>query len=360
MTTKSVQPPAGSGSPLIRLGVLAASAVVVAALAAPAAELRTDDPARPAPQAEAVEPVDPVLPPTKPVSPAARPVHLGLARAEAAPPIDKRSGLILQVGNAADLAAKFAALDYTFDAVRDAKAVVPRVFLAAFPGDMKTLPSVDQRKALFFKTMLPLVLQVNEAVLHDRWRLLNLRDRLNTGDPLTEAERRWLAELAAAYRLDGDQLDELVLRVDAVPPSMALAQAAVESGWGTSRFAVEGNAVFGQITFADDGIVPENRRPGETHLFAAFDRLIDGVQSYVRNLNTHRAYADFRRRRADQRERGERLDGAALLDGLLRYSELGQNYVDYVRGVIRANDLERIDRARLAVPGSRLAIASTI
>lgn len=364
MTYTTVRSPDGLRHQPLHPGVLAAICVAAVALAHPVAKVWTDDPARPAPMAEAVETVDPVPAEVEPA--AAVPQSTDGATAQAAvmmriePPVDKGSDLILQVGSAADLAAKFDALDYTFEAVREANVLVPRVFLASFPADLDEVESVEDRKHLFLNTMLPLILQVNEEVMHDRWRLLALRDRTGAGDALSGDELAWLTQLAERYRMDEVDLDGLLMRVDAVPPSMALAQSAVESGWGTSRFAIEGNAVFGQITFGDTGIVPHNRKPGETYMFAAFDRLLDGVRSYVHNLNTHAAYRDFRRMRATQREQGERLSGSKLLGGLLRYSELGQAYVDYVRGVIRTNDLHLIDRARLAVPGTTVLGAPTI
>jgi Bax protein len=327
---------------------------------------RTDGPVRPVLHAGTVEPVGPadaeiaekaaatvVL--VRDDSGAAARAPVETVAATMAPPFERSAIEILRVRSATDLSAKFAELNYSVDAVRELGAEVPRISLASFPADLGELESIEERKALFFGSMLPLVLQVNESILRDRWQLLALRDRLDAGEILSGADLIWLTLLAQRYGLERIDIDELVLRVDIVPPSMALAQSAVESGWGTSRFAVEGNAVFGQITFAATGIVPLNRKPGETHLFAAFDALIDGTQSYVRNLNTHRAYAKFRQLRAEQRARGERLDGSRLLDGLLRYSELGQDYIDYVRGVIRANDLDQMDHARLAAPQTLIA-----
>lgn len=325
----------------------------------------TYDPARPVASDETGEPVDPA-----PIIDAAllHPADFEFSAGDGAEdvlsgvfieeldtirpsPIDKDSEAVLEVGSVEDLAQKFAALDYSVREIREGDALVPRVFVASFPEDLDGIETIDQRKSLFFKTMLPLVLRANEQVQHDRWRLLGLRERIENGRALTRADRRWLAALAEEYRLDEVNIDELLLRVDIVPPSMALAQAVVESGWGRSRFAQEANAVFGQITIAETGIVSE----ADGQRFASFPQLLDGTESYVRNLNTHRAYADFRALRAQQRASGGRLDGSELLAGLLRYSELGQDYINYVRGVIDDNDLAQFDRARLAVPESQVA-----
>jgi len=338
------------------LGVLPLAAVI----AVVAASFRTDDPARPDSMVAAVEPVDPATTGSAMVVPAV--AVDGTTKVSvltvSSPPIDKAAPTILQVGSVADLAAKFAAMNYDVDMVRREGAPVPRFFLASFPRDIASLPTVEERKVLFLSTMLPLVLAVNEDLMRDRQRLLSLRDKVADGGALSGDDLEWLAGLAKTYEVGRIDIEALLLRVDIVPVSMALAQSAVESGWGTSRFALEGNAVFGQITFGPSGIVPENRKPGETHMFASFDRLEDGVRSYMRNLNSHRAYAAFRRMRAEQRAAGKAPNGHKLMGTLLRYSELGQYYVDYVRQVLRSNGLDRLERARL--DGSGTAIVATI
>lgn len=263
------------------------------------------------------------------------------------PPIDKRSDVILQVSSAGRLINLFERMEFSLDSVRDS-AEVPRIFIAEFPDDLRTLDDSDLRKELFFSTLLPLVLRVNESILHERARLIDLRNRVIHGHALSPRDRAWLAGLAERYEAPEDDLGGLLQRVDIVPPSMALAQAAVESGWGTSVLARRGNAVFGQTTQSEGGL---RGRDGDR--FTAFDRLIDAAEAYASNLNTHPAYRSFRTLRAEARAAGRAPDGYALLAGLDSYSRLGREYVSYVRRVIRANDLQALDRARLVPDAAR-------
>ena len=234
------------------------------------------------------------------------------------------------------------------DDVREGDAPVPRLFVAAMPDDLGEIRRADDRKRIFIKLMLPLVLDANERILADRARLLRLAALAEWGRAPDARQRRWLDGLAALYRVGRGDLDELVRRVDAIPVSLALAQAALESGWGTSRFAHEGNAVFGQRSWnADDGIVPAARPVGETHVVKSFDGLNDSVLAYLVNLNRHPAYETLRELRAGLRARGEPLDGWILAGGLDGYAE-EPGYVDFVRAVIRQNGLADFDDARLA------------
>ncbi|MEQ8965457.1 MAG: glucosaminidase domain-containing protein [Azospirillaceae bacterium] len=260
------------------------------------------------------------------------------------PPIDKTSETVLYASSADTLLRTFDIHDFSYLAVQNGEAAVPRVFVKAFPADIAEIDRVDLRKRLFLDSMLPIVLAANEAILADRQRLKTLRGNIAAGHPPSRAEARWLARLAARYEVAAQDLDTLLARVDVVPSSMALAQAAVESGWGTSSLARRGNALFGQIV-ADptDGIPASD---GD-HGYAAFDSLSDSVASYARNLNTHPAYQDFRALRARMRAAGEPLDGHALMGTLDAYSERGQDYIAYVRRLMRANDLQLFDRVRL-------------
>ncbi len=252
----------------------------------------------------------------------------------------------------AALAEEFAAMGYTLDTVRRGDAPVPRVFLAKLPNDLDAVPEVSLRKSVFFKTMLPLVLKENERILADRHRLIRLKAQSALGFSLPAADRLWLAVLADRYRMKTDDMDELLRRVDVIPVSLAIAQAAEESGWGTSRFAQTGNALFGQWTVeTDTGIVPKDREEGMTHKIKAFDNLAQSVSAYMRNLNSHRAYRELRSKRAGLRAEAAPLDGAFLAGALLRYSERGEKYVRSIRTIMDANDLRDLDDARLAVDG---------
>ncbi len=208
---------------------------------------------------------------------------------------------------------------------------------------------VEARKRVFVQSLLPLILRVNERILAERRRLISLRDRLEAGSPVPSSERAWLDLLAARYGAEAGDFDDLLRRVDAVPPSLALAQAAEESGWGTSRFARDGNALFGQYTYVKgEGIVPAKRSPGRRFEVKAFSALIDGVAGYAHNLNSHRAYSAFRAERAKMRAAGMPFDGAALAGSLLRYSERGEAYIKAIRRIIGTNDFGDFDRARLS------------
>ena len=256
-------------------------------------------------------------------------------------------------GTAHALSNAFGAMGYHFDKVAAGELSVPRLFLTSLPGDIAKVPENKDRKALFFSSVLPLVLQVNEEIQGDRKRLWKLRYLARVGNKLGAADRLWLDVMSERYKIKSrnltDDIDTLIGRVDVVPPSLALAQAAEESGWGTSRFAREGNALFGQWTFGsqDKGLVPQGREAGKTHRIRAFATLTDSVRAYALNINTHRAYRDFRKTRAVVRRQGVPLDGRLLAGRLISYSERGEAYVSSLRGLIDSNGLQRLDDVRL-------------
>lgn len=203
-----------------------------------------------------------------------------------------------------------------------------------------------ERKAVFFDYLLPQVRAENEAILSNREAL---NDIVETGQA-SWAERRWLQRLAEDYELSDfdpanpEHRHQLRTRVDIVPPSMALAQAANESAWGTSRFARLGNNYFGQWCFQQGcGLVPNARNEGATHEVAAFDSPRQSVQRYMNNINTHNAYRELRHRRAALRAEGQAITGLALISALTRYSERGQAYVNELGAMIRGNELGRLD-----------------
>ena len=258
------------------------------------------------------------------------------------------------VGSASKLTALFERIGYRMDRVL-ARGEVPRLFMSALPQDLTAIRQPDQRKLVFIKAALPLILHVNELILHDRARLTVLRDRHARKLAMSPADDAWLNELADRYGLDKPDFDALLKRVDIVPPSLALAQSAEESGWGTSRFAREGNALFGQRTWRDKpGLVPLERAPGEKYRVRAFGHLIDGVKSYAHNLNSHPAYRDFRQLRAEFRTQGRKIDGARLVDTLHSYSERGADYIKTIRTIMRVNRLTMLDAVRL---GDRIELA---
>ncbi|NQV54958.1 MAG: glucosaminidase domain-containing protein [Rhodospirillales bacterium] len=258
------------------------------------------------------------------------------------------SGSRVRLATVANVANTFRNLDYNIERVRVGAGDVPRFFLPSFPRDMRGVSQPEARKKLFFKMVLPLVLSVNDKISEDRQRLLKLIKVDKAGKRLAADDRLWLAAMTEYYDVERGELKELARRMDTVPPSLAIAQAAEESGWGTSRFAREGNALFGQWTFASaKGIVPNRRDQGKEHRIKAFPSLMGAVRAYVRNLNTHRAYRRFRaERRAIHAENGQ-LSGVRLAKMLDGYSERGSAYVSTIMTIISTNRLHELDGARL-------------
>ena len=266
-------------------------------------------------------------------------------------------GIAVRPGDVDRLRGVFAELGYDIARIGANGRAVPRLFVSPLPEDLKSVRPATERKKLFIQSILPQVLLVNDLVLASRRRLLALKDDILAGS-LSRRDRDWLAEIKSRYRIESDDLDELISRVDAVPVALALAQAAIESGWGTSRFAREGNALFGQWTWARrGGLVPKKRDEGATHSIRAFRQIADSVSAYMRNLNTHSAYARFRKVRAAIRRSGGRLDSMTLAMTLDRYSQRGEAYVADVRGIIRRNRLDRFDNAALMDRTCRLVDA---
>ena len=248
----------------------------------------------------------------------------------------------------ADLVASFASFGYDLDQVRAAGKPVPRLYLEALPRDLSNISSVAAKKRLFVQSVLPIILRVNEEITTARWRAERLRDRLQWDGALSDADRRWLIDMAELYGTAPFDVPGLLKRMDVVPPSLALAQAAEETGWGTSRFAREGNALFGQYTYkAAKGMLPERRDADRRHRVRSHDSLLAAVRAYVHNLNSHWAYEDFRDRRAKLRSTGRPIDGYDLAGELGRYSERRAAYVETIRTIMRQNRLRDFDRAWL-------------
>lgn len=212
--------------------------------------------------------------------------------------------------------------------------------------DFREYTAGSERKTEFFGFVHPLIESENERVLRDRRKLT----ALNTEDDIGWFDRAWLNGLASDYGIETQEMEmadvvvALLRRVDIVPRSLALAQAAKESGWGTSRFAREGNNFFGEWCFDPGcGIVPINRAQGRSHEVRSFSKPAESIRSYIRNLNTHDSYKDFRDARARMRAAGMELSGLTLAGQLTRYSERRMAYVEEIRSLIRTNDLAALD-----------------
>ena len=238
---------------------------------------------------------------------------------------------------------------YALSKIRRGDARVPRIFVESLPTDFGAQMVVEERKRTFIRTILPLILKVNEEVQAERRRLIALEEHVSSGHDLLKDEQVWLDGLAHKYRVAPSDFAALLRRVDGVSPTLALAQSIEESGWGRSRFAREGNALFGQRAWsAGAGLVPEERAEGERFEVRAFDSLLDSVRSYVGNLNRHYAYEDYRFARAQMRAYDARLDTRTLARTLVNYSERREDYVNALIGLIETNRLDDFELARLS------------
>jgi Bax protein len=237
---------------------------------------------------------------------------------------------------------------YQLESVLSGENAVPRLFLVSLPDDMAELREVRVKKALFIKMVLPLVLQVNEEILSDRRRFHAIRHVIRVGQSIRAEDRLWLQVQTERYGAKRGDLDRLFVRMDIIPPSLALAQAVEESGWGTSRFVREGNALFGQYgVYGKGALMPSKRAPGKRHYIQAYSSLIDSVRSYAFNLNTHGAYKKFRQLRAVLRLKGEPPSGKILADTLTYYSARGKAYIRTLHILMTQNNLMRLDDLRL-------------
>jgi len=242
-------------------------------------------------------------------------------------------------------------IGYTRETWRAGVREIPRLRLTRIPerwqDEAPDIP-VQDKKNIFFRLTGSGILQANEVIANERQRLL---DTLRNDGP---HDQEWLLALALKYKviasesetLDTDKLAQLKRRVDIIPPSLALAQAAEESGWGTSRFAVQGNSLFGQWDFSGGGIRPEQQRSQlGNYSIASFETPQDSVTAYMLNLNTHRAYRKLRGLRAQQRAKNEKPTGWELAKALDKYSERGKAYVDSLHAIMKVNQLSATDNA---------------
>ena len=232
--------------------------------------------------------------------------------------------------------------DYKLDDVRKKKLVKP-IALTLLPTEIKMIESVKKRKEFFIQIVLPLILEENKNINLDRKRLFNIINKSNN----SKSEKQWLEKKYKQYGIPSRDLSILKRRMDIVPVSLALAQAAKETGWGTSRFAQQGNALFGQWTWSGEGLKPKDAEKNEGHKVMKFNVLQASVRAYQRNINTHTSYEDFRLARAKLRDLGEPLDSIILSEYLDKYAETGDEYVKVLQKIIQQNNLKDFDDAKL-------------
>ena len=233
-------------------------------------------------------------------------------------------------------------LGYNLKAVRAGQKVKP-IYLTMLPKDLNALGNTKKKRELFIKIILPLILDENLKIKDDRKRLFKLVSKSFN----TPGEKVWLKRRFKEYKIEDKDLTELKERMDIIPVSIAIAQAANESGWGTSRFALEGNALFGQWTWSKKGISPKDKDSNKNHKVLQFQILKASVRAYKNNLNTHNAYKEFREARAQIREDGNEPSGLLLTKYLERYSGIGEKYIKLLNDIIEKNSLEDFDKANL-------------
>ena len=236
----------------------------------------------------------------------------------------------------------FKSTNYNLKDVRKNKLVKP-ISLTLLPKEIKQIENIKKRKNLFIKIILPLVIKENNNIKLDRKKLFSVLNKSKN----TKAENLWLRSKFKQYGVVNKDLSTLKIRMDEVPVSMAIAQAAKETGWGTSRFAQEGNALFGQWTWSGEGIKPAGADDSSTHKIMKFRVLQASVKAYQRNLNTHSSYRDFRGARAELRDQGKKLDSLILSEYLEKYAETGKEYIRILQQIIKQNNLEDFDDAKL-------------
>ena len=236
----------------------------------------------------------------------------------------------------------FKDVDYDLRTVRNEKLVKP-IYFTQFPRDLENLQSVQLKKETFIKIVLPLVVAENEKILDDREKLKVLIDKKFTSD----SEKQWLRQKLLEYKVKKSDLKELMFRMDMIPVSIALAQAAKESGWGTSRFALEGNAIFGQWTWDGQGIAPLKRDGNKNHKILKFPILRASVKAYKNNLNTHKSYFKFREKRKQLRAKNKNITGLALTETLKNYAQTGSEYTKILNQIITQNRLSDFELVKL-------------
>tara|TARA_B100000579_G_C22806508_1_gene842795 strand:+ start:90 stop:1157 length:1068 start_codon:yes stop_codon:yes gene_type:complete len=241
----------------------------------------------------------------------------------------------------------FKEIKYDLNDVRNTKLVKP-IDIGLLPNEIRNIGNTNKRKDMFIKIVLPLIVKENTKIRIDRKRLFVILNKSSNSD----IEKKWLEKKFKQYGVKQNDLYTLKTRMDEIPTSLAIAQAAKETGWGTSRFALKGNALFGQWTWSGEGLKPKKADEGKDHKVMKFHSLQLSVRAYLRNLNTHSSYRDLRKARSKLRNDNESLDSLILSRYLDKYAEIGTQYVDVLQKIILQNNLKDFDDARL-LPSSK-------
>jgi Bax protein len=247
----------------------------------------------------------------------------------------------------------FKDVEYDLGQVRSKKLVKP-IYFTQFPKDLDELQSTQLKKETFIKIVLPLIVVENERILDDRKKLIILSEKKFTTDP----EKQWIRQKLLEYKVKKGNIKELLVRMDIIPVSIALAQAAKESGWGTSRFALEGNAIFGQWTWSGQGIAPLDRESNKSHKILKFPILRASVKAYKNNLNTHNSYSKFRSKRLSLREKNKKISGLELTETLNNYAQTGSEYTKILNQIIKQNRLTDFELVSLVSSTKKIELSS--
>ena len=236
----------------------------------------------------------------------------------------------------------FEDLKYDLKGIRSGALVKP-IYLSKLPKDLRKLKSTQKKKDTFIKIVMPLILDENNKILENRKKLFKILGKQNN----SRGERVWLKRRFEDYGIKNEDVTELKIRMDIIPVSIAIAQAAKESGWGTSRFALEGNAMFGQWTWGKKGISPLKKEKNQDHKILKFPILRSSVKAYKNNLNTHNGYKEFREKRAELRRKNKKISGVVLVQYLYNYAATGSEYTKILKKIIEQNQLTDFDAAIL-------------
>ena len=245
--------------------------------------------------------------------------------------------------SASTLEQLFKETDYSLKKVKKTKLVNIGINLDHLPTEMKNIENTKKRKNLFIQIILPLIIEENTKIKLDRKKLFVILNKNNN----SKNDIEWLNEKFKQYGVSKNDLPTLKTRMDEVPVSLAIAQAAKETGWGTSRFAQKGNALFGQWTWSGNGIKPAGAESNSKHKVASFKVLKSSVKAYLRNLNTHSSYRKFRKERAIQRDNDEKLNSLELVKYLDKYAETGIEYTKVLSKIIKQNSLTEFDDVKI-------------
>ena len=240
--------------------------------------------------------------------------------------------------------------NYNLKKVKKTKLVNIGNNLDHLPKEMKNIENVKKRKNLFIQIILPLIIEENTKIKLDRKKLFVILNKNNN----SKSDLEWLRKKFKQYGVVKNDLSTLKVRMDEIPVSLAIAQAAKETGWGTSRFAQKGNALFGQWTWTGNGIKPAAADSNSTHKVASFKVLKASVKAYQRNLNTHSSYKKFRKERAIQRDNNGELDSLELVKYLDKYAETGIEYTKILSKIIMQNSLTEFDDVKILPTSKKL------